>query len=425
MKKIFKIFALLFLITNTNCQNNDFDDTLKLPEVIKKEDQLFELLENITKDETDPTTSITCIDFIYPFQLLIYNQNLQVINLVTLTGDEMFSELLGNLPSNNSISISYPLQTTLSDGTVFIVNNNAELKLAIDACSKEDIISNCSDLFGSPTGTCVWKVPFLDNENNDFAGAVFTANPNGTINIFHLNNTYVGTWVFLFIDDKLYLNINISGTSTVATAWNLNYEILVFENDLFKIKSNNITRTLIKTCKDSEEYEIGDMGPKGGIIAFKKVNYTNGWQYIEVAQNDFQNEEWGCFSSNIIESQFNQIGTGIQNTYANLNFHNNLNNYYVNPSICSNLNNGTLASKTAKNTIISNAKDWFIPSKDEFESIYNNLHPLNLGNFANSNYWTSTEANTNNAVVINMQTGVVSNSNKNSLQTKTRVIRYF
>ena len=266
MKKFLKILPIFLLLLNSSCQNNDMDDLLKLPEIIKKEDELFELIENITKDNNDPTNSITCIDFVYPFQLLIYNQNLQVINQVTLTGDDMFSNLLGNLPNNNFISISYPLQTTLADGTVFNVNNNAELKLAIDACSKEDIIANCGGLFGSPQGTCVWKVPFIDNQNNDFAGAVFTANPDGTINIFYLNETYTGTWIFLFInDDKLYLNINISGNSSVATAWNLNYDILTFEENKIVIKANNITRTLIKTCKDSEDYNIGDIGPKGGI----------------------------------------------------------------------------------------------------------------------------------------------------------------
>ena len=74
---------------------------------------------------------------------------------------------------------------------------------------------------------------------------------------------------------------------------------------------------------------------------------------------------------------------------------------------------------------INNSKDWFIPSKDELVQIYNHLSPLNLGNFENANYWSSTETNTNTAVTVNMQTGAVLNTNKNSLQTKTRVIRYF
>ena len=90
---------------------------------------------------------------------------------------------------------------------------------------------------------------------------------------------------------------------------------------------------------------------KAVLIAYKKDEYTNGWQYIEVAQTNLQNEEWGCTNSTIVNSQFNQIGTGLQNTYVTLNFHNNLNNYYGNPQVCSNQNNGTLTSKSARNII--------------------------------------------------------------------------
>ncbi len=424
MKKILNLLPILILLLSASCQN-DFDDKIKLPEIFGKNDSLFGLLKNVTSDETDPLNTIVCIDFIYPFQLLIYNENYQVIDQIILNGDDMFSDYLANLPNNNYISISYPLQTTLADGTVFTVNNNAELKLAIDACSREDIISYCGSLFGNPQGTCVWKVPFVDNEDNEFAGAVFTANFDGTINLHHLNNNYTGTWVFLFLNDELHLNINLSGTSDVASSWNLNYKTTTFEDDLIEIKSNNIERTLIKSCKNSEDFEIGEIGPNGGIIGYKKSNYSNGWQYIEVASTDLTNEEWGCMASNILNSQFNQIGTGQQNTYSIINYHNELVNYYVNPIICSNLNTGTLTSKSAKNTIINDSKDWFIPSKNELQEIYNKLSPLNLGNFENANYWSSTEANTTQAKTINLQTGVSSDVNKNSLQTKTRVIRYF
>lgn len=428
MKKIFNILATLLLLISTGCQNNDFDDKINISDILSKDDPLFNLLESVATDDDDPLNAIVCIDFVYPFQLIIYNQNYQIADQITVTGDAMFSDFLANLPSTNYISISYPLQTTLADGTVFTVNNNDELKLAIDACSKEDIISYCNGLFGNSQGSqgpCVWKVPFMDNENNEFAGAVFTANPDGTINLNHLNNNYTGTWVFLFINDEFYLNINLSGTSPTASSWNLNFKITTFEESLIKIKSNSIERTLIKNCKNSEDFEIGEIGPNGGIIAYKKGEYSNGWQYIEVAPTDLPNEEWGCMASSIPNAQFNQIGSGQQNTYSILNCHNELANYYTNPAICSNQNNGTLASKSAKNTEINNTKDWFIPSKNELQEIYNNLSPLNLGNFENENYWSSTEANTTQAKTINLQTGVSSDVNKNSLQTKARVIRYF
>lgn len=428
MKSLFvKISFLFFLISiGQSCQNEPIGSSLAVTtDLIKKDDVLFHLLQDIATTDSDPLKTIVCIDFIYPFQLLIYDETYQIINKKVITGDEMFSDFLANLPIDQFISISYPLQTRLADGTVFSVTNNAELKLAIDACSKPDIIGYCTDLFGDPQGSCVWEVPFIENEDNEFAGAVFSANIDGSITIYHLNETYTGTWIFLFIDDHLYLNINISGTSSVAGAWNLNYKILTFQEDFIEIKADDVRRTLIKKCKSSTTYEIGDIGPKGGIIGYKKNAYTNGWQYIEVAQTDLIQEEWGCLSSEVTKAQFSEIGCGLQNTNAVLNYHNNLANYYANPAICNSSNNGTLTSKSAKNIIINDSKDWFIPSKNELNQIYTNLSRLQIGNFENANYWSSTESNQANAWVLNMVSGVNSVTNKNSLQTKTRVIRYF
>ena len=275
--------------------------------------------------------------------------------------------------------------------------------------------------------TCVWKLDYAYNQNSEFAESIFKANSDGSIALHHRDTDYLGTWIFLFINESLYLNINIAGTSDVAQKWNQNYEVTVLNQNFMQINFGNIQQIFKKRCSNTLNYTIGETGPTSGIIAYDKGQYTNGWRYIEVAQNDMVNEEWGCDQSQIEDAEYDAIGTGYQNIIANMQFHNNLTNYYLNPIICSVTSDGSVSAKTAL-TYMVNANDWFIPSIDELVIIRNNLSTLNLGNFDNTGYyWSFTENDATNLKTIDF-------SNEQSVPslkvlipntTKVRCIRYF
>lgn len=426
-KNNFKVIvgALFLLFSINSCTDLDDNEIVDLTrDTIKKDSELYELLESVVNDGEDPLENTVCIDFIYPFKVFVYDAEYNPVSEVILFGDDQFSTFLASLPSDQSISISYPLQTTLPDGTMFIVNNNAELKLAIDACSREDIISQCNGLFGSQS-TCVWEVPYIEGANNKYAGAVFMADATGTIILYHHNTTYNGTWAFLFINDQLHLNINLSGTSTTAEDWNHNFRLTEFTGETMQIQTGTIYRRLVKDCNSVQIYAIGQMGPAGGIIAFDKGEFTNGWRYIEVAAQDSVIEEWGCFNGQVTDASYIQVGTGYQNSVAITNFHNGLTDYFTNPAICSSLSDGSVASKTAVTTILGTKDDWFIPSQMELQLIYTNLHTAGLGNFAATNYWSSSEESVSKAKCVNFSNGNLEALDKNSPSIKTRIIRYF
>ena len=121
MKNLFLILTTVFLLLNlSSCSDLDDNEPVDLTRnTIKKDSELFALLESVVNRGDDPIENTVCIDFIYPFKVFIYNENSLPEGEIILWGDVQFSSFLAGLPANQSISISFPLQTTLPDGTVF------------------------------------------------------------------------------------------------------------------------------------------------------------------------------------------------------------------------------------------------------------------------------------------------------------------
>lgn len=435
MKSIYslpKIFALLFVIFTVNsCK--DIDDTITYPDavdLIQKDSEIYNLLERVTKAEDDPMNDIVCIDIVYPINLLIYNSSLQRIGAVTIVGDDNFSAFLGILPADQLLSISYPISTTLADGTEFTVNNNAELKMVIDSCSREDIINYAGNLFCTSTPTaivpCVWKVQYTATGDNRYLSGYFDVNVDGTIKLFYDNQTYNGSWTFLFINNEFHMNINLEGTSQVALDWNFDRKVIMTPEEII-IENSPKNIHLKKSCQETTNYSVGDTGTAGGIVFYDKGSYSDGWRYAEASLVDLSYFEWGCATSSIGNAQNTAIGKGLYNSSAILDFHDGLVNFYSNPIICSSLNNGTVVARETLGYELNGKKDWFLPSENELALMHTNLHQQSLGNFSNTLYWSSTENDPTTVKTIDFTNGQIVNTLKvpTSNTVKVRCIRYF
>jgi len=144
-----------------------------------------------------------------------------------------------------------------------------------------------------------------------------------------------------------------------------------------------------------QTFEIGDLGPAGGIVFYDKGNDSDGWRYLEVAPKDLGNAEWGLYGYDINGTD-TRIGFGKRNTeliIAALNLRG---------------ENGK-AAQLCREYTLNGYDDWFLPSKDELDLIYINLkHNVNKGKlhflryemklsknkfefFSNYWYWSSSQ----------------------------------
>jgi len=101
-------------------------------------------------------------------------------------------------------------------------------------------------------------------------------------------------------------------------------------------------------------YTVGDTGPAGGLIFYDKGSYSDGL-------------ETGATGT--------AIGTGQANTTA----------------IVTIQGAGNYAAQLCNDLTVGGYNDWFLPSKDELDLMYENLHLEGFGDFADALYWSSSE----------------------------------
>jgi hypothetical protein len=152
------------------------------------------------------------------------------------------------------------------------------------------------------------------------------------------------------------------------------------------------TSTTTTTTLAPVVYQVGQAGPGGGIIFYKDLQRAVGSQYFEVAcagwsdgicgGNDLTDPQavWGCQGTLIAGADGTAIGTGEQNTTDIVN-------------IVGGCSTSGIAARLANDLTLGGQSDWFLPSKDELNQMYTNLHSAStpLGGFLADVYWSSSE----------------------------------
>jgi hypothetical protein len=149
---------------------------------------------------------------------------------------------------------------------------------------------------------------------------------------------------------------------------------------------------------EAMNYAVGDTGPAGGIIFYDKGRYSDGWRYLEAAPYGWYNGgsdpkfEWGGYGTIVGTS------TGTETEKANTD------------KIIAKLGAGTYAAEVcADYSVTVNSVlygDWLLPSKDELNQMYQNLHIRRKGGLSPySFYWSSSESSGSDAWLQDFQEG--------------------
>ena len=156
---------------------------------------------------------------------------------------------------------------------------------------------------------------------------------------------------------------------------------------------------MMADLEKTKDYALRDTGPAGGLIFYINPSAeTDGWKYLECApaSTEWTDKVWGGMNQEISGADGQAIGTGKQNTVDIVTAFGD-----AEPG-----GQTDYAAKLCSDIEYGGYDDWFLPSRDELNKIYVNLHSgtdenscgyTPVGGFADLFYWSSSEVGGTNA----------------------------
>jgi TonB-dependent SusC/RagA subfamily outer membrane receptor len=151
------------------------------------------------------------------------------------------------------------------------------------------------------------------------------------------------------------------------------------------------------------QYELGEL-IHGGYIFY--IDGTGSHGLVCSASDLGQNAVWGYCTPEGAESR--DVGSGSHNTV----------------DIVNGCNDSSSAAGLCHNLELNGYSDWFLPSVNELQLIYRNLHEKGIGGFSETYYWSSTQDKFG-AWVVNFYYGNKSNQNRDKQGVLVRPVRAF
>jgi hypothetical protein len=147
--------------------------------------------------------------------------------------------------------------------------------------------------------------------------------------------------------------------------------------------------------KEREATECQSLGEEceGGLLAYVD---DQGTKLIVSAVNNAEDIQWGC-RGQLLNITSREYSAGKENTQALVNWHQGWQDpWFTAPEsstgYCHEKNDGTVAANICNDLELNGFSDWYLPSIDELDYIYENVHKNGQGGFGDSECWSSSES---------------------------------
>jgi len=202
----------------------------------------------------------------------------------------------------------------------------------------------------------------------------------------------------------------ISQSTTTAGSGGFDFT-LVFGNSTWDTAVRYVrayARTSLGVTYSNEKaFRAHSIGSRyaGGIILDLDNSGESG---IVCASEDVGLYTWGCPGS-FVPGTTTSLGSGSANT----------------DSIVISCATRPIAASVCSGLVANEYTDWYLPSRDEMQLMYNRLHLQGQGGFGSGWYWTSSQSGSSTAWALNFGTGALSGSASKGLSGMVRPIRTF
>ena len=166
-----------------------------------------------------------------------------------------------------------------------------------------------------------------------------------------------------------------------------------------KSAGNSVAISALDGFATSEDGTFGhngfNIGPAGGYIFYQGLLYSGEWRYLEAAPWFLEKYIFGydrthSDGSNLFLNTETGIGKGKSNTVTLVGAMGET--AYTKST--GDTTTGQYAAKICSDHVVGEYDDWFLPSKDELNKMYENLRQKGIGDCHSDYHWSSSESDT-------------------------------